>query len=103
MNIKPLTTMQRAILLAGFISLLVACTSSPNYRTFSLPSGKAIRIMSMMQVNFSQGAPALMLRYQTDLKVSDKAGLRAEVDEIWPMFRNDVERAKLTKRRNQRE
>jgi hypothetical protein len=86
--------------LIGFISFFVACTSTPNYRTFTLPSGKAIRIMSMMQVNFSQSAPALMLRYETDLKVSDKTALRAEVNEIWPVFRNDVERAKLANGRN---
>jgi hypothetical protein len=52
--------------------------------------------MREFQINFSQGAPSLMLQYQTDLKVSDKTALRAEVDEIWPVFRNDVERAKLT-------
>jgi len=36
-----------------------------------------------------------MLQYQTDLKVSDKAALRAEIDEIWLVFKNDVERANL--------
>jgi hypothetical protein len=38
----------------------------------------------------------MLLQYQTDLKVSDKTALHTEVDEIWPVFRNDVERAKLT-------
>lgn len=36
-----------------------------------------------------------MLQYQTDLKVADKAALRAEADEIWPVFKVDVERANL--------
>jgi hypothetical protein len=32
-----------------------------------------------------------MLQYQTDLKVSDLPALKAEVSEIWPEFRKDVE------------
>jgi hypothetical protein len=51
--------------------------------------------MGMGRINFSQGAPALMLKYQTDLKITDKVALRSEADEIWPLFRNDVERANL--------
>jgi hypothetical protein len=47
------------------------------------------------KINFSQGAPALMLKYQTDLQVSDKAALRPEVNEIWASFRVDVENAGL--------
>ena len=78
-----------------FIIFLVACTTSPNYKTFNLPSGKAIRVIGMGQINFSQGAPAMILQYQTDLKVADKAALRDEADEIWPVFRIDVERANL--------
>ena len=37
-----------------------------------------------------------MLKYQTDLKVTDKVALRSEVDEIWPVFKNDVEQAHLS-------
>jgi hypothetical protein len=37
-----------------------------------------------------------MLKYQTDLKVSDAAELRKEVEEIWTMFKADVEQVKLT-------
>ena len=33
----------------------------------------------------------MMLSYQTDLKVSDKAQLQTEVEEIWPEFKKDVE------------
>ena len=52
--------------------------------------------MSVGQINFTQGAPALMLQYQTDFKVAYKTALRAEADEIWPVFKNDVERANLS-------
>jgi hypothetical protein len=44
-----------------------------------------------VQGKFSQGTPALVLQYQTDLKGSDLPGLRREVSEIWPEFRKDVE------------
>lgn len=82
-----------AVLLA---LLLVGCTASkPNYKTFTLPSGKQIRVMGVGQINFTQGAPALMLQYQTDLKVANKPALRSEADEIWPAFKNDVEGANL--------
>jgi hypothetical protein len=37
----------------------------------------------------------LMLKYQTDLEISDVAALRKEIDEIWPVFIQDVERLKL--------
>ena len=79
-----------------FTVSLVGCTaSSPNYKTFTLPSGKQIRVIGVGQIKFSHGTPALMLQYQTDLKVVDVAALRAEADEIWPVFKNDVERANL--------
>jgi hypothetical protein len=80
-----------------FALFLVGCTASrPNYKIFTLPSGKQVRVMSVGQINFTQGAPALMLQYQTDLKVADKTALLAEADEIWPAFKNDVERANLS-------
>jgi hypothetical protein len=37
-----------------------------------------------------------MLKYQTDLKISDLPALRKEVEEIWSVFKADVERANLT-------
>jgi hypothetical protein len=78
------------------LTCLVGCTaSSPNYKTVSLPSGKQIKVIGIGRINFSQGPPAMMLKYQTDLKVTDKGTLRSEVDEIWPVFRNDVEQARL--------
>jgi len=89
-------TRTRFLVATAVVLVLAGCTAkNPNYRTFTLPSGKAIRVMGMGRINFSQDAPALMLQYQTDLKVADKAALRAEADEIWPVFRNDVEQANL--------
>jgi hypothetical protein len=62
---------------------------------FTLPSGKQVRVMGLGRINFSQGAPALMLKHQTDLRVTDKIALRSEADEIWPVFKTDVEHANL--------
>jgi hypothetical protein len=65
-------------------------TAQPQ-RVVTLPSGKQVRVLGVVQWKFSQGPPALMLQYQTDLKVSDVAALKREVEEIWPDFRKDVE------------
>jgi len=45
---------------------------------------------------FSKGAPALVLKYQTDLNINDKAALQSEAGEIWPMFKKDVEHENLS-------
>ncbi len=37
-----------------------------------------------------------MLQYQTDYKVSDKAALRKEADEIWLYFKTDAEKGNFT-------
>ena len=37
-----------------------------------------------------------MLKYQTELSIDDKSALEKEVDEIWEVFRKDVENAQLT-------
>jgi len=52
-----------------------------------------IRALSLAPMHYTNGSPpSLMLRYQTDLKVSDKAALRKEADDIWQVFRVDAER-----------
>ncbi len=91
------STARKKLLAVFSLVYLVGCTAStPNYKTVPLPSGKQIRVIGVGRINFSQGAPALMLKYQTDLKVTDKAALRSEVGEIWPVFKNDVEQTHLS-------
>ncbi len=46
-------------------------------------------------MHFSASAPALVLSYQTDLKISESDALRKEVAEIWRDFRQEVDKAKL--------
>lgn len=37
-----------------------------------------------------------MLNYQTDLKTSDLDNLRKEVDDIWPTFQVDADKAQVS-------
>ena len=80
-----------ATLLAG-----VACGGGPPTTAPVLSSGRTIRILSMGQMSFTQASPALVLKYQTDLKIDDKEHLTEEVREIWNDFRGDADKAKVT-------
>lgn len=84
-----------------FVWLIVALAHAAhaeeeNYRVVTLPSGKHVKVLGVGQINFSGSAPALMLKYETDLSIDSRAALDAEVSEIWLSFKADVEKAKLT-------
>ena len=84
--------------LAAFIVLL--CTQACSFqetpmKEVKLPSGRVVKIITVGRMNFSKAGPALMLKYQTDLKVTDIEVLRKEVEEIWATFRVEAEQAKL--------
>jgi hypothetical protein len=64
-------------------------------REVALPSGKRVKVIAVGRVNFANDSPALMLKYETNLKISDVPALRDEVNEIWSMFKGDVEKADL--------
>jgi hypothetical protein len=74
----------------------VACQSQSPVKEVTLPSGQKVKVVSITRVYYSNDSPALMLRYQTDLKVSDVSNLRKEADQIFQFFKNDVEVAHLT-------
>jgi hypothetical protein len=69
-----------------------------NYKLVTLPSGKQVKVLSVGPVMYTSGSKdkTLMLSYQTDLKVSDKAALKKEVDEIWPALKEDAEKGGFT-------
>jgi len=74
----------------------LSCGSNPqNSKVFKLPSGKEIKVTGMGRMDFPNSDPALVLSYQTDISIDDKAALRKEIDEIWDVFQKDVENAKL--------
>jgi hypothetical protein len=84
------------IVLLGMAVFSMTCAArEPSYKLVKLASGKEIKVLGVGQMNFSSGEKALMLKYQTDLKIEDKDALQREVDEIWPGFRIDVENARL--------
>ena len=75
--------------------LVIGCGRQPNYTIYKLPSGKQIKLMKVGKIFFSNDTPALMLQYQTDLKLSDSVAVIREVGEIWQVFKIDVDKARL--------
>src|ERR1700687_989804 len=86
----------RRLPLLFLVVSLIACSTLQPIHEFNIPSGKKVNVIAVGPLNFANDRPALMLKYQTDLKITDLAALRKEVDEIWPAFKTDVERANLT-------
>lgn len=65
----------------------------------TLPSGSKVKILNIQQIEFKDETgmrSALVLDYETKLKITDGAGLKNEVAEIWKWFKADVEHRKLT-------
>jgi len=96
---RAVQTLELKMRLVPFLLLVMtaACqTQNQVTREVVLPSGKKVKVIAVGQLNFANDSPALMLKYQTDLKISDLPALRKEVDEIWSMFKVDVEKANLT-------
>jgi len=75
---------------------LSGCGSTDTgYTVHKLPSGREVKVIGITQMSFTKGDPALMLKYQTALRLEDRDQLRKEVEEVWQVFRVDVERAGL--------
>jgi hypothetical protein len=82
-----------------FFVFLVGCTftTGPIYTTQKLSSGKEIKVVGMGKMWSSNDDTALSLKYITDLPLDDEANLKAEVMEVWEMFRVNVEKEGLSK------
>jgi len=78
------------------VLFVISCSSSPQYTVQKLPSGKEIKILSMGKMHFTKDTPALTLKYQTDISIDNVNLLRKEAEEIWPMFRINVEKSGLS-------
>lgn len=83
--------------LAWFLVLALACgcSSGPEPSPVRLPSGRTIKVVGIGPIRFGSGETGLILTYQTDLKVSDQVALRNEIEDIWPSFRIEAEKAKV--------
>jgi len=72
--------------------LLISCNSQNPPSSSSLvrlPSGKEIRVYSIMRITFVDKShpPSLLLRYETNLEPNDSKALREEVQEVWEILR----------------
>ncbi len=74
----------------------IGCGGGPQTYPHKLSSGKTIKVISVGQMHFHQSGSALVLSYQTDLKISQTKELRKEVAEVWKDFQKEVEQAKLS-------
>ena len=84
---------------AVLIAIAICGCSNNNQQgnPVTLPSGRVIRVLSLTPMHYVNGSPpSLMLRYQTDLKVSDKDALRKEADDIWTKLRFDAEQGNFS-------
>jgi hypothetical protein len=74
--------------------MLLAGTAPGEQSSIKLKSGKEVKVLKVGPV-YGAGMKklAVELQYETELKVSDHAALRKEADEVWEVFRPDVERA----------
>ena len=63
----------------------------------TLPAGRKIVVNGASRTTFDSGEPsALVLNYTTSISIDNMTELRAEVDEVWPLFVKDVEAQNLT-------
>lgn len=76
------------------IVILLAGAATAEQSTIKLKSGKEVKAVKVGPV-YGQGMKklAVELQYETELKVSDLATLRKEADQVWEVFRPDVEKA----------
>lgn len=74
---------------------ITSCTQGPNYTERKLPSGRVVKIAGVMKMAFSGGDSALMLKYFTDINMTNTVALQDEAEDIWKEFRFDVEKAGL--------
>lgn len=82
------------------LSLLVfflSCAASAQVSTLKLGSGKQVKVIKAGPA-FGAGGKRLgvMLQYETELKVSNRAALRAEADEVFAAVRSDAEKGNET-------
>ena len=65
-------------------------------RPVVLPSGHRVIVQGAAPLRFTQGPPALMVRYVTALKMTDTTELAAEAAEVFAQFRQAAERRQFT-------
>src|SRR5882724_8391694 len=85
------STLLRLLIVLLATSLCCSCTAEQPSQLMKLPSGRAIKVLGVGRINFPQNPPALMLKYETNLKIGERTALREEVGEIFSVFKVDAE------------
>jgi hypothetical protein len=86
-----------SLLMVLTASLWCSGCSGPDSKPITLPSGRQIHVTGIVPLHFPNGETALVLNCETDIAMDDMAALRKQADEIWGIFKQDVENAHLTK------
>ena len=84
------------LLLLAFNTSCGGRASQPAYQLRTLSSGRTVKILAVGRINFPESGPALMLRYQTDVAISDTARLRQEAEDIWHDFQPVADSARVS-------
>jgi hypothetical protein len=80
-----------AILMA---SIMVSCRRAETpVRVVALRSGGHVKILSLTRMFRTDSGETLVLKYRTNLSVSDGPALSREVDAIWADFMSDANRS----------
>jgi hypothetical protein len=77
-----MSRIEKLLIVSLAIVFFCACNAQQPSRPVKLPSGRTIKLLGIVRMNFPKGPPALMLKYETDLKISDVEALRKE----WTRF-----------------
>lgn len=93
MKKKAIASLVLALTAGLFLS---SCTPPPpSYSERKLSSGRVVKSVSIGKIAFSGGDSALMLKYYTDVDMSDSAALQLEAEDIWKDFQPEVDKAGL--------
>lgn len=80
------------LMLSAAITTVVFAQNGPN-QVYRLASGKQIKLLGIDAKPGSNGAArSLILRYQTERNIADKKEIAAEADDVWDMFKVELEK-----------
>jgi hypothetical protein len=82
--------------IAAALLLLAVASPLAAQQIVTLPSGKHIKVLGFEKISFAAGGTGLMLKYETNVPIDDTPKLTKEAEEIWGVFRSDVERMNLS-------
>ncbi|MFN8389952.1 MAG: hypothetical protein U0136_06655 [Bdellovibrionota bacterium] len=82
----------RIIVVLSMVLLCSVTAQAQSLQPYTLPSGKQIRAYSVTKMNLPAG-PALVMNYETAVRIEDTENLRKEIDEIWSLLKGDADKA----------